>query len=123
MDNTVGANFKFAHLDELAAMSDEQIATVFPSEEEAEFTAEVQAQMEAEQSDPRKQMYFLRTDTKTIVKNEEEYFIAMRKNVPMKQVSYGHAMATVAIEKAREAKKRKTRVKNKTARAARRRNR
>lgn len=85
--------------------------------------ADVEEQIAAEQEDPTTQQYFMRLDTKTVIKTEAEYFQVQAKGIRTKVVGYPYAMALLANEEAKLRAKQARRRANKVARAARKRNR
>ena len=84
---------------------------------------EAQERMAEAKEDPTTQNYFMRTDRKTVVKDEKEYQRCLDQEVPMKVIPYAHALQLLKVEDARKRQRQKAKTKKKTARAARKRNR
>lgn len=84
---------------------------------------EAQRKIAEDQQDPTQQRYIQRLDTKGLVKTDEEFAICVATNVPIREVSYAHALKILeeadAAIRARKAKKKARKV----ARASRKRNR
>lgn len=100
-----------AHLDEVEAAAIKQLHE------------EAQRQMEADQEDPRTQNYFMRTDKKTVVKDDKEYGFCLKNQIPMKVIPYGHALQLLKEEEARHKNRLKAKAKKKAAKKSRKRNR
>lgn len=74
-------------------------------------------------TDPRRQNYYMRTDSKTVVRDEREFNACVAKKVPLKVIPYSHAVQLVKEEEARKKKAQKDKRKKKAAKASRKRNR
>lgn len=103
----------------------EGLAFLDQQEEEAmrQLHEEAQRQMEARAEDPTTQSYFMRADTKTVVKDEAEYQWCLAKQVPMRVIPYAHALQLLKVEDARKAQRQKAKRKKKAAKASRKKNR
>lgn len=77
----------------------------------------------AADTDPRKQNYFMRTDKKTVVKDEREYNLCQAKRIPLKVIPYSHAVQLLKEEEARKRTALKDKRKKKAAKKSRARNR
>lgn len=108
----------FEDIAEGLAYMDEQEAKII-----AEMEEEARQRMELDAEDPTQQQYFLRLDRRTVVRNEKEYVGCQLHGVPMKVVSYAHALQALKDEDARERAKQKAKQKKKTAKASRKKNR
>lgn len=97
-----------AYMDEQAALEEMRIAA------ERAIAAD---------TDPRRQNYYMRTDTKTVVKDEREFNACVAKKVPLKVIPYSHAVQLVKEEDARKRKALKDKRKKKAAKASKKRNR
>ena len=94
--------------------------TVIEERQQAAEMAEAAKRMIAQdQANPRNQMYFLRSDTETLVQTQEEYDYCMEHHVRLQMVTYNRALDLLA--KADAAKR--AQAKKKTARKLARRNR
>lgn len=117
---------QFANSD-LPVFDNPKDALEFMDQQEAEAMRELheeaQRQMEAKVEDPSTQNYFMRMDTKTVVKDEAEYQWCLAKRVPMKVIPYGHALQLLKVEDARKAQRLKAKRKKKAAKASRKKNR
>lgn len=100
-----------AHLDETEA------AAIKEMEEEARL------RMQLDQEDPTKQNYFLRLDRRTIVRDEEEYTRCQLARIPLKVVTYKHALEVLKEQDAKKKRASKDAKKKKAARNSRRKNR
>jgi hypothetical protein len=78
---------------------------------------------EIERHDPRKQNYFMRLDTKSIIKTEKEYNWCLANQIPFKIVTYESAKTVLMQEDARKKQKQKKKQKRKAAKNTRKRNR
>lgn len=94
-----------------------EVAQIEELEAEAKRIIDVQAE------DPAAQSYFMRLDTHSVVKTEQEYFGCVKHHVQMKIVTYAHAQHLIAEEDARKRAKIKSRRAEKSRRASRKRNR
>lgn len=101
----------------LSYMDEQERAAIAEMEEEA------RQRMEADAQDPRKQNYFMRTDTNTVVKDEQEYVRCQLKGVQMRVIPYGHALQLLKEEEARKRQRQKAKRKKKDAKASKKRNR
>lgn len=79
---------------------------------------DIQTAMETEKR-PEDQSYFMRTDTRTVVKSESEYTKTSERGVPMRIIPFSYAVQLLKEEEARHKKKIKARRKQKVARKAR----
>lgn len=99
----------------------ERLERGLPQEEIDRIHAEVQAEME--RNDPSKQNYFMRLDTKSLIKTEAEYNYVMANGIPFKVVPFSHARQVLMEEDARKRNVKKAKQKKKTAKRSRRKNR
>lgn len=84
---------------------------------------EAQERMAQDSLDPRNQQYFMRTDRKTVVKDDKEYKLCMDNRIPMTVIPYSHALQLLKVEDARKRQKLKAKKAKKTAKASRKKNR
>lgn len=66
-------------------------------------------------ADPRKELYFLRMDTKTIVKDQTEYDECIEEHIPMRHVSFNSAVDHLNKEEAAARAMKKRRAKGRVA--------
>ena len=98
----------------------------FSTQEDLAEIAKLQAEAQrliADDTDPREQHYFMRLDTKTVVRDEAEYMAALSRGVPMKVIPFGHALQLLKEEDARKRKALAKKKARKRAKASRKRNR
>lgn len=114
----VEASPVFENISEGLAYMDEQERAVV-----AEMEEEARRRMEIDAADPTKQNYYMRTDTRTVVKDEKEFVACQAKHVPLKVIPYAHAIQLVKEEDARKRTALKEKRKKKTAKQSRKRNR
>lgn len=89
----------------------------------AEMEEEARRRMDLDAADPTKQNYYMRTDKRTVVKDEREFVLCQRKGVPLRVIPYTHAVQLVKEEDARKRRAVKEKRKKKTSKQARKRNR
>lgn len=77
----------------------------------------------AADTDPRTQSYYMRTDTKTVVKDEREFNQCVAKKISLKVIPYSHAVQLLKEEEARKKSALKAKRKKKAAKQSRKRNR
>jgi hypothetical protein len=66
-------------------------------------------------ADPTKELYFLRMDTRTVVKDQTEYDVCVEDHIPMRHVSYNSAVDFLNKEEAAARKLKKRRAHGKVA--------
>jgi len=88
-----------------------------------ELHDEALQQMADAQEDPTTQNYFMRTDKRTVVKDDKEYGYCLKNHIPMKVIPYGHALQLLKEQEARAKNRLKAKKKKKVARASRKKNR
>src|SRR4249920_3440466 len=81
-----------------------------------ELKAEAQRRIEAAADDPTIQSYFVRQDTKTVIKTDKEYDWCQSRKIPLSIVSYTMAAALLRAEDEKKRKKKSKRKKQKAAR-------
>ncbi len=96
-----------------------EVEDVRKAEELQELEDEARRRIAELGDDPRSQSYFMRLDSKTVVKDEQEYVACQKRGIPMQIVNYSHAASLLANEDARKRQKLKARQKSKAARSAR----
>jgi hypothetical protein len=74
-------------------------------------------------ADPTQQNYFLRVDRKSVVKTQREYEDCIAKGIQLKIIPYTYACHVLKEEEAKRRAKTKARKRNKTVKAARKKNR
>lgn len=88
-----------------------------------ELAAEAQRRIEEAADDPTVQSYFLRQDTNTVIKTEEEYLFCTKRGISIKVIPYGHARDVLKREDALKNQEKTERQRRKAARKARKKNR
>lgn len=77
-------------------LDDEVVAKLAVDAELDRMRDETLASIEADKDDPTKQDYIQRLDTKALIKDDKEFALCLTQHVPMRRVSYKHALHILA---------------------------
>lgn len=94
-----------------------------PDEELDQINQQARAHIEAMSQRPEEQNYFMRLDSKSIIKTEKEYLFCINNRIPIRVITYAHAKEVLRLEDANKRKARKEKQKKKNSRKSRRKNR